>query len=294
MAELKFLLEGIQQTQTLILTRLDRIERVQSEATVQHEALADAAKDLGLKVDALRLPILEPALHRLLGTTELLEEMLSYLSFYDLLRAQRVSKRFNAVIHRSLQLQRALFFTPDSADQPLRWNPAFAIFDVIKQRNLMAGDLGVDGGLRVMPESPQFESRLHHVDFNTTRFSKTEEDGSGGCEIELDVAQHLCPRSKWLKAHYGREEYGWPCTSCMCNRLPGGSWERMLLMQPPQKIIWNYYADRVDLSMSSGNISGRYPADTRIGEMFAPRADDWDPDDPPEGPWPRLEVEDYE
>ncbi|KAH7418484.1 hypothetical protein BKA64DRAFT_701003 [Cadophora sp. MPI-SDFR-AT-0126] len=53
------------------------------------------------------------AAQQVLSTPELLEIILSQLSFCDLLvSAQRVNRAFNAVISRSQSIQRALFFLP--------------------------------------------------------------------------------------------------------------------------------------------------------------------------------------
>ena len=55
------------------------------------------------------------AVQQVLSTPELVEIILSQLSFCDLLvSAQRVNRSFNAVIGRSLSIQRALFFLPST------------------------------------------------------------------------------------------------------------------------------------------------------------------------------------
>lgn len=56
--------------------------------------------------------------YKLIDTTELCEQILSYLSCTELCRAKRVCQRFRAVIDSSLILQRHLFLEPCAGTLP--------------------------------------------------------------------------------------------------------------------------------------------------------------------------------
>ncbi|KAK5712596.1 hypothetical protein LTR17_017911 [Elasticomyces elasticus] len=58
---------------------------------------------------------------RIFDTTELLEHILLHTPARDVLLAQRVSQRWQAVIKTSLHLQRLLLFTAGEAIDPLQW-----------------------------------------------------------------------------------------------------------------------------------------------------------------------------
>lgn len=108
------LLEDISRVQKEVLTRLDRIELAQQQITTNHNALSTDVKDLTLMVQTLRLPKLSPPGRRLVETTELLERILLHLPERDALLAQRVNLKFKAVTEASKDLQRKLFFLPES------------------------------------------------------------------------------------------------------------------------------------------------------------------------------------
>ena len=62
---------------------------------------------------------------RVLGTYELLEAILSFLPFRDLVTSQRVSSQFKAVVGGSIQLQQKLYLSPvpedtTTSDHPLK------------------------------------------------------------------------------------------------------------------------------------------------------------------------------
>lgn len=263
MDEVRGLLEEIKADQTTILLRLDQIGNTQADAKTQ---ICDLSSDLGhvkqvredlvLKLQSVRSSKLSPAGVRLVNTTELLEQILWHLGqtwdpdhddlgLLDLLFAQRVSKQFKAVIDGSQKLQRALYFVPEEPDGTApRINPlldCIFIFDGLEFKYKL--------GSSVLTNTSDTKYMTRHLSLSKVDIRRVE-GGPVGVSIRFRMS-NLC-------------DWGLPGHPCNCRhncRPLLGSWQRMLLSQPPMAVAWeaSVYDGRgwARISEVQGELDGR-------------------------------------
>ncbi|KAK5136528.1 hypothetical protein LTR08_002872 [Meristemomyces frigidus] len=189
----------------------------------------------------------EPAVSRLLATTELLEAVLLQLPMRDLLLAQGVSKRFEEVIAGS-PIQRALFFEPEPV------------------RSCATGKKPVGPKLKPLLMDPSV-GRGHDTWRNYHARNKlviTNKDG----EIFAIVAVRTAERGCGFKL-YGVERAG-VYTSDKNRHFPTGSWRRMLLTQPPGPTTLFTYRPRGTNSPWNGPSYFTVAEPKRVGELWEP------------------------
>lgn len=243
--EMYQIVKKIQRTQEDILARLDHIESGQQDVKAQQEALTAKLertnKDCECKYQHLLFTKYNPAGMRMIETFELLEKILLELSMFDLLRTQRVSKRFLEVIEGSVALQRTLFFTSEPAPGKQSVNPLWTDPLFIANASLSI-DYDRDGELVFMNDQMKKSDNHSHLEVTTAALQK---NAHGRLLLDLRLRGE-----RWT----GSMEYGCTCRckvhssecqSCSTHTLKPGSWSRMYLCQPSVPIEWD------------GNFSGR-------------------------------------
>lgn len=111
------------------------------EGKVKKQAIK--IRDMGLKLAAVRQSVFEPAAHRLIAVTEILEDILLHTPAQTILRCLAVNRRFKAVIDGSKSLQESALFAPSAkiGATGLNYLTHLALADI--RRNLfMALNLG--------------------------------------------------------------------------------------------------------------------------------------------------------
>lgn len=164
--------------------------------------------------------------------TEILEEILRHLDFWTLARCLRVSKLWNAIISRSLQLQQVLFLSPsvDDVDD----GPTLVFKLVIDTRRLP--------GVRHQ-HRPIFWIDLGRIYNNPPRLQRPKPLVD---DVVLNpILQNMFRSAQPLETssppttpeaeHARRND---PATLCRTARgLPGAIWRKMLISQPPAHTI---------------------------------------------------------
>ena len=154
----------------------------------------------------------KPAVQAVFNTTELLEAILTNLSYSDLSRSQLVCKKFNNTITGSIQLARTRFLAPDTSTRPVYiW--------CTEDFPYLTGHF----------TPPSAENRLWN-----------ESAGFPDTQVPLPVV--TCHPALSMRDWFGSVRGGvdvevlFPWTLKQLLALPqGGEWERMLVMQPPAK-----------------------------------------------------------
>lgn len=181
-------------------------------------------------------------------TTELLEKILQYLPMKDLLLAQRVSRKWRAVINESRALQQALFLLPREAD---------AYWELIEGPKDKLVRIPKDDYVRGVESKDVFRSgRLNQLLFEEIQYpyqglvSRAED---GGCEV---FRLRFRPSAKHAAA----------------------SWRRMLVTQPPAYELFTHYSyvklglvcedDPFSTGVTAGNAMERMEKAESDGDQF--------------------------
>ena len=164
--------------------------------------------------------VFEPVLH----TTELLEAILDHLPEKELLLAQRVCRKFRAVISRSKLLQQKLFFAPAEAtlgwsykapinnDEETGFGDSSVGWTEISKLDLIDGQRQ---GLDVLPYGRQNPMFLEQTGY----YPLLQRSGPNKVGVDLGLKHHAPPSM----------------------RRPEASWRRMYLTQPPVTSVTAYY-----------------------------------------------------
>lgn len=174
----------------------------------QNDLLANQAKmmarleSLETNQQALRKIFTGTSCHRVINTTELLEEILINLPVQDLLLSQRVSKHFKAVIDGSIILQRALFFLPEPIHGAPRMN------EILVSKIVEKKMLALVRKPRERRNNPKF-------------LSATMQHLASGCRILLHTI------------FYCKLDESTIARLCISERPIAGSWQKMYLSQCP-------------------------------------------------------------
>ena len=211
----------------------------------QESILANQAK-LMARLDSLEANDQAPskiststACHRVINTTELLEEILINLPVQDLLLSQRVSKYFKAVIDGSMIPQRALFFLPEPTHDAPRLNDLL-VSKIVKKKMLELA--GRSRGRRIHPKF--LSATMQHL--------------ASGYRIVLHIIFY-CDLDESTTAQL-----------CIRERPTAGSWQKMYLSQCPvgasHEVEWNVTGNKHALSLRT---SGKKDPSLKFVDMFA-------------------------
>lgn len=157
---------------------------------------------------------LTSAAHRVYGTTELLEKVLLQLLTKDLLLAQKVNRRFKAVIDACPGIQRALFFKPGRAPKDGKHltepfaNPLFASKYFPNTSVLV---------VHSHPKQVTFLRAVYTHEFENAKDKDRKKERRAVLSLRTVRCDELaCKTSRLIKKLH-----------------VNGSWRRMLLTQPP-------------------------------------------------------------
>ncbi|KAK3703686.1 hypothetical protein LTR37_014264 [Vermiconidia calcicola] len=161
-----------------------------------------------------------------LSTTELVEGILQYLPFNELLRAQRISRYIYEIIHGSIQLQRQLFFEPSA--------PQEAIISCVERDRQAALDLvhttnSQSSIFIVTAFHPILRPKVTH------RSTPAEEDPELRAMLSELGMLNLLDMQRLMRM-----------------LKSGGSWQRMLSSQPPVFEVTVWYIIRLSSRTSPG------------------------------------------
>jgi len=215
------ILSRIESTQTDIIARLERLEEAQRNTSGHNRSVTTHINHL-----------VQPVSNRALAITEILEAILVQLPVQDLLFAQRVNRRFRAVIQTSMTLQRALHFLPEAPDGKPRINPLLTRSDLfnslgpyddhVLRRPALAHSLPTTIQRHIKANKPQY----------TLAHSKLSERGDGLHDVCLILNVH--------HAYHANTRIAVQQKRTSFSAGAHASWRRMHICQPPCRNTWSY------------------------------------------------------
>ncbi|KAK5130998.1 hypothetical protein LTR08_001410 [Meristemomyces frigidus] len=120
------------------------------------------------------------AAEKVLGTVELIEQILLYSQLFELFRLQRVNCTFNTVIAESPELRRTMLLEHTAGNEPMRLNPL----------------LVRDGGHGVLSNVRGKRVTIHHDYFSPWNGDKL---------FNTDLTYRFCDQKDGVQAHRTRE-----------------------------------------------------------------------------------------
>ena len=222
--------------------RLDGVQLSGEQYAEKTEALKEDLHvvkiDYAKKLEVLNFKAHFPATWRFVETLELLEMTLLFLPMRSLLRAQRVSKHFNALMENSISIQRALFFEP----APLTHDGRFVkpIMHPILAKRTKGSKKPKSIPLMKDVEDVAVTFEVDSVEAVDDNDNDDDQDDDDDDDTNEDwVSDGVVPTYKVIvNLRYIKHAVRDNRISEFCTCFPEGSWRKMLVSQPPCPVKW--------------------------------------------------------